>query len=100
MSAFVNNLANIGVKSKYFDPLGYQTVTHPLEKLLLGSPTPGRKYYGEGPLPPPGPPTQDTAANAAMQQNDLLRRRRGVYGNIFAGNAPAPQTATKSLLGN
>ena len=53
------------------------------------------------PPPPPSPPTQDVAANAAKQQLDFLRRRRGVLGNIFAGaGQTAPATTTKATLGN
>lgn len=51
----------------------------------------------------PHAPNQNTAANAAQQQADYMRRRRGVLGNIFGGNqansAPVA-TATKSLLGS
>lgn len=49
--------------------------------------------------PAPTAPTQDTAANAARQMQDQMRRRRGVYGNIFAGNAATPAVA-KTALGN
>jgi hypothetical protein len=55
--------------------------------------------YYKAPPNPAAPPTQDTAANAAIQQDTLMRLRRGVYGNIFAGNAATPQTSTKSNLG-
>lgn len=56
--------------------------------------------------PPPGislpsTPTTDTAANAILQQQDALNRRKGVLGTIFggAGAQSAPSVATKSLLG-
>lgn len=50
---------------------------------------------------PEAPPTQDVAANASKQNQDLLRRRRSVMANIFAGNsASAPPTTSKSQLGN
>lgn len=95
MSGLFNNIANLGRKLNKFDPLD-----RAVQNFTLGKPKDGRNYYGEGPLPPPGPPTQDVAANAAQQQQDLLRRRRGVLSNIFAGgNAPAPTTASKSALG-
>lgn len=52
---------------------------------------------------PPGPqpaPTQDTAANAAIQTQDMLRRRKGILGNIYAGASPsAPAVASKTQLG-
>lgn len=49
----------------------------------------------------PQPATQDTAANAANQQSDLMRKRRGVLANIAAGsNATAPQVSAKSTLGS
>jgi len=59
---------------------------------------------GAGPKKPPiipNTPTQDTAANAMLQQQDALNRRRGVLGTIFGGNysAAAPIVATKTLLG-
>jgi hypothetical protein len=54
-----------------------------------------------GPAPLQGPPTIDTAANMTAQQADILRRRRGVLSNIYAGAnqagipaAPAPGAAT------
>jgi hypothetical protein len=53
-----------------------------------------------GPAPLEGPPTIDTAANMTAQQADILRRRRGVLSNIYAGAnqagvpaAPAPGAA-------
>jgi len=53
------------------------------------------------PPPAPKPPTQDTAANAALEQQKALMRRRGVLANIYAGgNAPTPQTTGKQMLGN
>lgn len=49
---------------------------------------------------PPIIPNQDVAAQAAMGETDMLRKRRGVMSNIFAGgNAAAPQVASKSTLG-
>lgn len=49
---------------------------------------------------PPIIPNQDSAANDATAQTDLLRKRRGVLQNIYAGgNAAAPTVATKSTLG-
>lgn len=49
----------------------------------------------------PRAPNQDTAANASQQQADYLRRRRGVLGNIFAGNQQnsTPVVSQKQLLG-
>lgn len=94
MTALVHNIANFGRKANAFDP-----VDRAAQNFVLGKPQYGH-YYGEAPPAPPGPPSQDTAANAAMQQQDLVRRRRGVFGNILAGgNAPAPTVATKSTLG-
>lgn len=49
---------------------------------------------------PPLIPNQDAAANAASAQTDLMRKRRGVLQNIYAGGgAAAPQVATKATLG-
>lgn len=60
---------------------------------LLGS----KGSSSPGPTPPP---TQDTAANANLQQQQQLLRRRGLIGNIYAGNAATPTTASKTALGN
>ena len=50
--------------------------------------------------PLPKAPNIDTADNAAQQQMDQMRKRRGVMANIYGGaiNTPAP-TAQKQLLG-
>lgn len=94
MTALVHNIANVGRKLNKFDP-----VDRGVQNFVLGKPQYGNSY-GQGPPAPPGPPSQDTAANAALQQNDVLRRRRGVMANIFAGGAAAtPATSTKSTLG-
>lgn len=96
MSTFFNNIANIGRKVNRLDP-----IDRAVQNFTLGKPNAGRNYYGEGPLPPPGPPTQDVAANAAQQQQDILRKRRGVLSNIYAGGAAgAPDVASKSQLGS
>jgi hypothetical protein len=54
--------------------------------------------------PPPTAPSQDTAANAALAQQNALMRRRGLLANIAGGALPgaatAPTTQTKSALGN
>lgn len=109
MGGIFNSIANLGRRinniglANKFDPLmgAISKLDKSSQNAVLGKPKDGRNYYGEGPLPPPGPPTQDVAANAAQQQQDMLRRRRGVLSNIFAGgNAPAPTTASKSALGN
>ena len=49
----------------------------------------------------PHAPSQDNAANAAQQQSDYLRKRRGILGNIFGGQQPnsTPVVSQKSLLG-
>lgn len=95
MSHFFNNIANFGRKINQIDP-----VDRAAQNFVLGKPAYGNKY-GQGPPAPPGPPTQDTAANATTQQQELLRRRRGVYGNVFAGGqAPAPVVQSKSALGS
>jgi hypothetical protein len=52
------------------------------------------------PITPGAPPNVSTAGNLAQEQNDLRNRQRGVLSNIFAGqNAPAPATATGTVLG-
>ena len=49
----------------------------------------------------PHAPNQDNAANAAQQQADYLRKRRGILGNIFGGSQPnsTPVVSQKQLLG-
>lgn len=115
MTALVNNLSNLGrrIDRGIMAPLGKGVgkVDPALgavigksdlaaQNAVAGKPGNNRNYYGEGPIAPPTAPTQDTAANAALQQQDILRRRRGVYANIFAGGAaPTPTTGSKSSLG-
>lgn len=54
-----------------------------------------------GPLAPPNVPTLDSAENATNQQQDQMRRRRGVLSNIYAGqNAQNPTVSSKTLLGS
>jgi len=50
------------------------------------------------PKAPPGPPTIDEAQQS-LAESDRLRRRRGVYANIFAGNAAAPVVGKATLGG-
>lgn len=112
MSGIVNSITNagrrwdkgiIGGPIGKIDPLArvISKADVGTQNAVLGKPGNNRNYYGEGPIAPPTAPTQDTAANAALQQQDMLRRRRGVFANIFAGGAaPTPATATKSALGS
>lgn len=112
MGGIVNSITNLGRRQDFGIINGPIGKIDPLAKIIskadvgtqnavLGKPGNNRSYYGEGPIAPPTAPTQDTAANASLQQQDLLRRRRGVFANIFAGGAaPAPATATKSTLGS
>lgn len=95
MGTFMRSFRQVASK---IDPLtGMVMRNDPLDKGVAG-------LLGAGPkkLPPPiNTPTQDTAANAVLQQQDALNRRRGVLGTIFggSGNQSAPSVATKSLLG-
>lgn len=96
-------LGPVGSKVGKFDPAMGAVLKADIgaQNAVMGKPGNNRNYYGEGPIAPPTAPTQDTAANASLQQQDLLRRRRGVFANIFAGGAaPTPTTATKSTLGS
>jgi len=45
------------------------------------------------------PPTINAANNAARQQSDRLRRRRGVLANIYGGSS-TPSVGQKVLLGS
>lgn len=53
------------------------------------------------PAPAPlAPPTQDTAADAQLQQQATMLRRRGILGNIQGGaTGGTPTTTSKSTLG-
>jgi hypothetical protein len=72
--------------------------------------TPKELYKGEAshyyadvlkPQTPEAPPAAPTIDDAAKQRDtvDRLRRRRGVYANIFAGAATANQSGKLTLGG-
>jgi hypothetical protein len=48
---------------------------------------------------PPGVPSPNDAANAAQQQADMLRMRRGMLSNIYAGAMTQQPVAGKVQLG-
>ena len=117
MSGLVNNIGNVGRKldNGIFAPVGnaihkfdpalgwvFSKMDLTAQNFVAGAPAGGRNYYGEGPIAPPGAPTQDTAANAAQAQQDALRRRRGVLSTIYGGGSSSgtPTVAGKSQLGN
>lgn len=95
MGTFMRSFRQVASK---IDPLtGMVMRNDPLDKGVAN-------LLGAGPkkIPPiPNTPTQDTAANAVLQQQDALNRRKGVLGTIFGGSGAqsAPSVATKSLLG-
>lgn len=46
-------------------------------------------------------PSLDTATNASRQEQDRLRRRRGILANLYGGtSSSAPTVGVKSLLGS
>lgn len=49
--------------------------------------------------PPPGVPGLNDAANAARTQTDLMRQRRGLLANIFAGASSQQPVTGKTQLG-
>jgi hypothetical protein len=54
------------------------------------------------PPQPPGVPNPNDAANAAQQQTDAMRMRRGLLSNIYAGSLQGASSAPvsgKTLLG-
>lgn len=57
-------------------------------------------YSAKAPTMPQAP-TIDDASTAAQQTQDMMRRRRGVLSNIYAGNqqSAAPTVSTTNLLG-
>jgi hypothetical protein len=61
------------------------------------------QFKSETPGAPPAPPAPASidTARQQLQENDRLRRRRGVIANIFGGSsAGAPTVAVKTLLGS
>jgi hypothetical protein len=55
------------------------------------------------PTNPPGlPPVPNPAdaQNAALQQTDLMRQRRGMLANIYAGSQSAQPVTGKTTLGS
>jgi len=51
------------------------------------------------PPPVPGPPDPNAAANAAQEQTDQLRMRRGLLSNIYAGGQSGSPLTGKTQLG-
>lgn len=49
--------------------------------------------------PPPGVPGLGEAANAARTQTDLMRQRRGLLANIYAGAGSQQPVTGKTQLG-
>lgn len=49
--------------------------------------------------PPPGPPNPNDAANAAREQTDAMRMRRGLLGSIYGGASGAQPSSGKTQLG-
>lgn len=101
MSHVVQNLRNYATVG--FDPGLGALQTH-----MFGTPKannfrsfidPGNALGHKDVTPMPGPPNQDVAANAAREQADLLRRRRGVLANIYAGASSAGVAPAKANLG-
>lgn len=81
-----------GLGHMFTHPVG--TILHPVRstKRLLG--------LGGIPDAPPAAPTIDDANMGSQQMQDVMRKRRGVYANIYAGGAAAPPTVgSKTLLG-
>lgn len=90
----------MGVFSKAFK--GFTSWIDPAGA-FVGRETGIADYLAKRPTPPSplAPPTQDTAANANLQTQQNLLRRRGILGNIYAGGSPStPATTSKTALGN
>lgn len=57
-------------------------------------------FGGGSPKPQaPAPPGVDAASNASQQNADLIRQRRGLLANIYAGNNAPPPATGKTQLG-
>lgn len=59
---------------------------------------PGGAFLKDPLKPVPGPPTIDEAQRN-IDESDRLRKRRGLYANIFAGNAASPVVGKTTLGG-
>lgn len=58
-----------------------------------------RRGHTPGTPAPPPIPDPNAAANAAQQQTDAMRVRRGLYANIYGGNATGTPSVGKQTLG-
>ena len=69
----------------------------------LGAPITAAAYslFGKGlnKPGPPGPPNPNDAANAAQEQTDALRMRRGLLANIYAGAGGGSPVVGRTQLG-
>lgn len=54
----------------------------------------------QNPPPTPPVPNQNAAENAAQQQADMLRQRRGMLANIYGGQTMQQPVSGKSQLGS
>lgn len=69
-----------------------------LQKLSLGHQLANSYAASLKPPPAPAAPTIDQAQQS-IDESDRLRRRRGVYANIFAGGGAAAPAVGKATLG-
>lgn len=96
MSGLLNNASNLTRNLTKFDPLGRAGLN-----IIMGKPAAGRNNYGEPAVIPPLPPapTLGNAQRGANQQEDFLRRRRGVLANLYGGGSGNASSAPGSSGG-
>jgi hypothetical protein len=58
------------------------------------------RLKGKEPPPAPGVPNPNDAMNAAQQQQDAMRLRRGMLANIYAGSLNQQPVSGKVQLGS
>ncbi len=58
-----------------------------------------KRQFSPTPAPPPAVPNPNDATNAAQQQTDQMRMRRGLLANIYAGASNSQPVSGKTQLG-
>lgn len=74
---------------KWVDPLGIPLTAAAYSLFGKGLNKPG----------PPGPPNPNDASNAAQEQTDAMRMRRGMLANIYAGVGGGSPVVGRTQLG-
>jgi hypothetical protein len=82
---------------------GIAHVAHKADPISLAFGEKSDPLYGalkpKAPPLAPGIPNPNDAANAAQQQTDQMRMRRGLLSNIYAGGQNSQPVSGKTMLG-